>query len=686
MSEGTRSLRSVPFRENYSSSGSSLLNEFYIPALSNAVRYDRATGYFSSAVLALAPVAFSEFATRGGKMRLLCSPHLSEADAQAILCLAEMHQPTTLEVAAASLASLVHGTHLETRAVACLRALVNSGVLEIRFVSSGRSGLFHDKLGIFTDEYGDKVSFIGSANETAAAWSGFVNHEQIEAFRSWTGETDERRCSRHEDQFDETWEGLRRGLVVTSSVEASGVIHSIVPSQPPDEIVASLREAVDRAELQPDAIPLRDYQSEVIRSWELSDYRGIIAFATGGGKTRTALEAVRLWTTRGRPALILVPSELLHKQWASEIEALVGNATVLFAGAGFSRDGWSRRLADYTRDDSSLGQRIVVSTYQTAATDRFLELVRTGPHLLVVADEVHRIGALDTRRILNEIPAGGRLGLSATPERFGDPAGTTAINAYFGSVLTPEFTLRDALDAQVLVPYDYDFVTCHLTEDEEFKWNTLSVRVAKELSRSRGEITESALQLLRQRARISKRAEGKAAIARTVLADSYRPGDRWLVYCSDVGQLGDVRRELEGLGVDVLEYHSQDAGNHGATLSFFTNRGGVLLAIKCLDEGIDIPLINRALILASSTNPREYIQRRGRVLRRTPGKYSARIFDVLVVGNDGKAITPSEVVRAIEFARDSRNVGPALYLQQMLPASPDWTATDPPDIEEDQTG
>lgn len=683
MGKDTRNLRSVPFRENYSTSGSSLLNEFYIPALSNAVTYDRATGYFSSAVLALAPVAFSEFATRSGKMRLLCSPHLSEADAEAILSLAETHQPTPLEVATTSLASLAHGTHLETRAVACLRALIDAGVLEVRFVTSGRSGLFHDKLGIFTDEYGNKVSFIGSANETAAAWSGFANHEQIEAFRNWTGDADERRCSRHEDQFDETWEGLRRGLIVTSSADAADVIRSVIPSEPLEGIVASLRQAVDRAELQPDAIQLRDYQSQVLQSWERVDYRGIVAFATGGGKTRTALEAVRRWTVSGRPALILVPSELLHQQWASELETLISKAPILLAGAGYSRDGWSRRLTDYTRDDSSLGQRIVLSTYQTAATDRFLELVRTGTHLLIVADEVHRVGASDTRRLLAEIDAGGRLGMSATPERFGDPVGTAAINDYFGNILTPEFTLRDALDAQVLVPYDYNFVTCALTEDEELRWEALSARVAQELARSKGQITEFALHLLRQRARISKRAAGKAAIARSVLAESYRPGDRWLVYCSDIDHLREVRRELEDLGMDILEYYSQDAGDHDATLSFFTNRGGVLLAIKCLDEGVDIPLINRALILASSTNPREYIQRRGRVLRRTPGKYSAQIFDVIVVGNDDKAITPSEVVRAMEFARDARNVGPALYLEQLLPAPVDSIATDAPDIEED---
>lgn len=683
MGSEERSLRAIGFQENYSSSGGSLLNDFYIPALSSAVSYDRATGYFSSAILALAPLVFSEYVARGGKIRLLCSPHLSGADAEAIRDLAETHQPAPLSVAATSLAALAHGTDLEKRAVVCLRALIDASLLEIKFVTSGKSGLFHDKIGIFTDADGHKVSFIGSANETAAAWSGFANHEQIEVFTNWSGEENERRCTRHEDLFDETWRGLRRGLVVTSSGEAADLIRSVIPAEPLRDIVDSLRAAVERAELQPFAIQLRDYQAEVLQSWEAKSCRGVVAFATGGGKTRTALEAIRRWTTSGRPALVLVPSELLHRQWADEIQALIPNAVVLQAGAGHSREGWTRRLADYTREDATLGQRIVLATYQTAATDRFLDLLHGGDHLLVVGDEVHRVGAPDTRRVLREIAAGGRLGLSATPQRFGDPAGTEAIFNYFGDVLTPEFTLRDALEAQVLVPYDYNFATCPLTVDELDKWEVLSKQVAQEISRNKGEITERALHLLRQRARISKRAAGKAAIAAAVLSKNYCEGDRWLVYCNDVEHLREVRHEIEGLGLDLLEYHSRDSGDHKATLQYFTNRGGVLLAIKCLDEGIDIPLINRALILASSTNPREYVQRRGRVLRRSPGKYSAQIYDVLVTGADGLAITPSEVVRAMEFAQDSRNVGPGLYLEQLLPVSASHLVTTVPDVEED---
>lgn len=669
MDDTTARLRDVPFHENYSTSGSSMLHEFYMPALAHASTYDRAAGYFSSAILALAPTVFSDFVTRGGKMRLLCSPNLSQADAEAILSLPETHRPGPLEVASSALADLAHGTNVQARAVRCMRSLIEAGVLEVRFVTVGRSGLYHEKIGIFADSFGDRVSFSGSANETAAAWSGLANFEGIEVFPEWTGSSEERRCARHADQFDETWHGLRRNLTITTSEEAARVIRAHVILEPLDQAIESLRDAVRDAEFNPDAIPLREYQKQVLASWNSAGQRGIVAFATGGGKTRTALEAVRQWINLGKPALILVPSELLHEQWAQEIASHLGNPPVLLAGAGNGHRSWSPRLSDYTRPDPSLGPRVVLATYKTAATPRFLEILRDGPHLLVVGDEVHSVGAPDTRRLLEGLDAGGRLGLSATPQRYGDESGTRAIFDYFGPILEPEFSLSDALRASVLVPYDYDFFTCKLTEEEQIGWNKFTDRVAREIARNKGEMSEHARHLLRMRARISKRAHHKSEIARRVVSQEYKTGDRWLVYCSDVEHLLTVRDHLEDLGVDLLEYHSRNDQDHEATLDYFTTRGGILLAIKCLDEGVDIPMINRALILASSTNPREYVQRRGRVLRKSPGKHSSHLYDVIVVGEDGLAITPSEVVRALEFARDSRNTGPEIYLEELAPPS-----------------
>ncbi len=653
-----------------------MLEEFYAPALTRSVAYDRAAGYFSSAILALAPLAFSDFVARGGRMRLLCSPNLSEADAEAILELPDSRRPDALEVAEASLVSLATGPKVQARAVACLRALIDAGVLEIRFVTVGKSGLYHEKIGVFTDAHGSRLSFSGSANETAAAWSGIANHEGIEVFPDWVGESEERRCARHADQFEETWQGLRRNLVVTDSHSAAEVVLKRVAPEPLNEILEGMRAAIREVEAEPEAISLREYQESVLEAWKANGHRGVVTFATGGGKTRTALEAVRRWTAEGKPALILVPTALIHRQWATELGLLLPKAPVLLAGAGNSRQAWMRRLADYTRDGDSMGPRIVLATYRTAVSEQFLTTIRGGGHLLIVADEVHSIGAADTKRIMLELQAGARLGLSATPERYGDPTGTKAIFDYFGPGLKPEFRLRDALDAGVLVPYDYAFATCRLTPGEQDAWDQLTEKIRLDMARNDGEVSDYGLHLLRQRSRISKRAEGKADLARQIISERFVPGDRWLVYCSDVEHLKSVREKLEGLGLDLLEYHSQDSGDHSATLQYFQNRGGILLAIKCLDEGIDIPLINRALILASSTNPREYVQRRGRVLRRSPGKYSADLYDVLVLGADGYSISPSEVRRAMEFARDARNVGVDLYLEELLPPGTDLASLD----------
>ena len=164
--------------------------------------------------------------------------------------------------------------------------------------------------------------------------------------------------------------------------------------------------------------------------------------------------------------------------------------------------------------------------------------------------------------------------------------------------------------------------------------------------------------LLIQRARIVKRAAEKAPLARALLEAQFRPTQRWLVYCDDQSQLLDVIRNLRQSGIPALEYHSAMRGSRPETLDYFEERGGVVVAIKCLDEGVDIPSVDHALILASSTNPREFIQRRGRVLRTAPLKFSAEIHDVLVGLDDGGArrLVDSDLRRATQFAEGARNL------------------------------
>jgi superfamily II DNA or RNA helicase len=350
-------------------------------------------------------------------------------------------------------------------------------------------------------------------------------------------------------------------------------------------------------------------------------------------------------------------------------------STMLLAGAGNDRWKVPGRLRAMTDLLPEHGPRIVLSTIQTAATDEFLKGVTGGPHLMIVADEVHQTGSAFNSRIYT-LDSGPRLGLSATPTRYGDPDGTARMFGYFGPVIPPPVTLRDAIHAGRLVEYEYYPHPVRLTADEADEWKVLTMRIIRETGgRSedggRRPLTDKAKMLLIRRARIAKKAANKVPLASSVVAESFRSGQRWLVYCEDAGHLSDMMVSLSSKGVSPVEYHTGMDGDPGATLDWFKTFGGVLVSIRCLDEGVDIPAVDHAMILASSQNPRQFIQRRGRVLRKAPGKDLAVIHDAIVVPvsladePEQIALLRAEFARAVEFAESAINRGAAAELRAL---------------------
>ena len=410
---------------------------------------------------------------------------------------------------------------------------------------------------------------------------------------------------------------------------------------------------------------LFEHQQDALACWRARNKRGILQHATGSGKTLTALAAIRDWLAEGNAAMVLVPSALLLKQWQAEAEIELSglDASVLLAGDGNEawRSGTLLRL--HTQADGD--PRLVIATIQTASTGEFQRHLADGAHLLVVADEAHRTGALKARACLPPA-AGARLGLSATPERAGDPDGTAAIFDYFGEILEPVFTLRDAIEANRLTPYAYYPQRVGLTADESEQWGEWTKRIKRMYAQNasaieRGESHPALELMIINRARIAKQAANKTPVATAIVASEFVPGEHWLVYCDDQEQLGAVRLALREQGVDALEYHSAMVGDRAATLDRYRGQGGVLVSIRCLDEGVDIPEISHAVIVASSRNPREFIQRRGRVLRLHPGKTEAVIYDLLVLppaadgDGDLDGLVLGELARAERFAQDARN-------------------------------
>lgn len=685
-----RTLRDLTLAHGYSTGAQDLIDDFYVPCLDASTFYHRAVGYFRGTLFVLVGVAFSEFARRGGSMKLICSPNLSPADIEALKTGYAARDVITDSIRS-EIETLLADS--ESRVITeFLATLVAYGTLDLRLAyRETAAGIFHSKLGIFGDQAGNVVTFVGSANETFSAWSPTANHESFEVFESWHGGSDSLRTARHVADFDELWSKKKQpGLVVRDFPDAiRNHLIQAAGSKGLDNAAAQVRQIVlsqrsarnvrDTLRRLPAARSLQPHQSEVVQSWFTAHQRGIIAHATGSGKTVAAISIIRRWINDSRPVLVVVPTELLATQWRDEIAAELANISpaILIAGAGHGRRSWQDDLADFTRDMAELGPRVVIATLATAASDLFLNRIRGGDHLLVVADEVHRIGSRAYQRIL-DIAAGGRLGLSATPERYGDPDGTAVILGYFGRVLAPKFDISDAVAAGRLVPYDYFVHQVALSQSEQAQWENLTVLIQREFVRlpKRADQTREPSQrfnrLLFQRAAILKGAKAKVRAAVEVVKGTYRDRDRWLLYCDSLAQLNQLVAALKAAQLQVDEYHSAMEGDGPATLSGFVRAGGILVAIRCLDEGVDIPSVNRAVILASSRNSREFVQRRGRLLRAAPGKYSAEIHDLLVVpspslGEDGnqRVIVRGELQRAAIFAQNARNRAVLIDLQSL---------------------
>ena len=641
---------------------------FYRPCLLNSVTYKRAVGYFKSSVYLVIGNSVVEFARRGGKVSLICSPELDADDIDGIAAGYAKRSDVIERKLVADIDSLLaeSSTSYQTQVLA---TLISVGALDIKLaLRADRKGLYHEKIGIFRDGIGNAVSFKGSANETWSGWHLHGNFESIEVFCSWRGGLEETRVQRHENHFDLLW-----------SEDDPDVEVFPFPSGAADHLKKAALKGLDAVEDHPINLKSKrreplPHQSTALDGWAAQGHRGIFQHATGSGKTFTAILAIREQVSRNLPSIVLVPSKLLLEQWATEIREEIPNATLLVAGGGRTTWRTPGRLQGMTSDNETLGGRIVLSTMPTASGEQFLHNIKQGSHLLLVADEVHQLGSRENSRFL-QVDTGRRLGLSATPQRYGDPEGTSRLFAYFGNIVPPIITLMDAVRAGRLVPYEYYPSAVNLTAVEADEWKRISREISLEVARQKKDasgkkpLTDKAKLLLIRRSRIAKKASQKTSLSVNVVRREYQEGQHWLIYCEDSDQLGQVLTVLREAGYSPIEYHSGMAGDREATMAWFRTFGGLLVSIKCLDEGVDIPVVSHALILASSQNPRQFIQRRGRVLRSSPGKTMAAIYDAIVVPlhiddePEQTALLESELARSIEFAEHAFNKGAAADLR-----------------------
>ena len=681
-------LKDLHLQEEYFTGDTDLVEAFYRPCLSEAVGYNRSVGYFRSSVFILIGPDIINFVKRGGKIRLVSSPYLTEDDIEAI----DTGYKNKFDGAYSALSrdiDFLLANQPVAKNTEALATLISLGVMEVKLAFLPEAqGDYHAKLGIFYDELNYAVSFKGSINETWTGWCERGNHETLDVFCSWHEGRDERQVGRDQEYFKKLWNDQVRDMEVIPFPEVGIEKLKTVAKSSLDDIDSGdiidffslghqLAEHKIKEESPSHEIrkPLK-HQLKAIAEWKKQDKRGILEHATGSGKTFTALTALKEHLEPQGVAIILVPDKLLHRQWAVELIEEIEGVHLLKAGDGHNRWKKDRRLFDFTSPLQGLGKRVVLVTMQTARTDTFLTFLNQGEHIMLVADEVHEIGSKENSKALT-IASGPRLGLSATPRRYGDPEGTTKILSYFGAIVQPPYTLEDAINDERLVPYEYFPRVVRLDAEESQLWAEETDKISKEFVRSKRDkdgnvqISQYLQNLIIQRSRIAKKAKAKIPLSVDIIKEQYHEGESWLIYCEDQYQLKQVMDSLKVEEISPLEYHTNMEGDSTASLEYFKNFEGILCSIKCLDQGVDIPKISHAIILASSQNPRQFIQRRGRVLRTCKDKYKAVIFDALVVPvslehePEQFSLLKGEFQRGIQFAKTALNSSAVIELARL---------------------
>ncbi|WP_028324757.1 DNA phosphorothioation system restriction enzyme [Desulfatirhabdium butyrativorans] len=689
-------LKDLPLRISYRTGRDDMVKDFYVPCMESSMLYRRAAGYFTSAGLALAARGVASLAFKGGKMRLVVSPYLEPDDAKALQAAHDYPEDVLRSIVARSLTEIEDA--LINDRLNALAWLAVSGLLEIKLAlrknkDGGFSrGIFHEKIGIFSDAYGNCVAFAGSSNETAG---GLVeNFESIKVFCSW--KDSEGRVQEEIDNFEALWNNATTGLQV---IEFSEIGRELLEryryaDRPPSGLSANkVSEALPEREFCPQyGFSLRPYQVDAIRAWCKAGGKGIFSMATGSGKTPTALTLASKVAEKNKPfALIVIcPYINLCRQWIREMAAFGLRAIGCFEG---SRNWQTEFEEGYQRLTLGLSQaHAIVATNSTFLSEGFQSrlhphVVSGAVHHLLIADEVHNLGA---KRIKEALPEGVplRLGLSATPERHYDPVGTSAVLRYFGGVVY-EYSLSQAIAEGRLCRYRYFPILVKLTNDEADAYEEITIQLARFFHGNEidDEMEQTALRLLIKRARLLAGAVNKLEALDRVLESIGEPPRKAIFYCGD-GRTTDTISDDEVKQIQAVAHLLGE--KHGLRVRNFTYRetsqvreeilrdlsSGFLdgvVAIRCLDEGIDLPDLRMGFLLASSTNPRQFVQRRGRLLRNAPGKNQAVIYDFVVqppdlggrLDDDGfnmeRSFFQRELRRIVEFCRMAENGPEALH-------------------------
>ena len=666
------SLKDHVIKSEYRSLIDNVVQDFYIPLLNEAVLYRRAVGFFSSSSLVEISKGIASLAKRGGKIQIVASPYLSEEDIEAIRKGYE-DRNAIIEKALLSQLSDEALDFYSMERLNLLATLIAEGILDIRIAYTEDHkgiGMYHEKMGVIVDADGNRVAFSGSMNESSTAMS--LNYETIDVFRSWGEDFEANHVCLKENAFFSIWNDTEPNIRVLEFPSISQALIDKYKKKPADYYVDQKQFAnVPHRRIKtsktsrnigarvPTDISLHEYQKEAIAAWVGENYRGIFDMATGTGKTYTGLGAVAKLCEdlNDELAVIIVcPYQHLVEQWVEDIVRF--NISPIIGYSSSSQKDWKRRLSQAVRDQKIRADKkffcfiCTNATFTNQVVQEQINKIKS-PVLLLV-DEAHNFGARSLSQLLDD-RFQYRLALSATLERHRDEEGTAALYGFFGKKCI-EYSLERAIKEDKLTPYKYHPVLVYLNEEELTHYEQISYELSKHVIKGKnGKVKlDSYGEILAiKRSRIVAGAVNKIDKLLDVITP-YKDDHFLLVYCgathiipphsdisdsdeSEIKQIEVVTRLLGNkLGMKVSKFTAEEnIDERNAIKSHFKDGDDLqaIVAIKCLDEGVNIPGIKTAFILASTTNPKEYIQRRGRVLRKSPGtgKEYAEIFDFVTL-------------------------------------------------------
>jgi len=635
------SFRELDIQPCYDSGRDDVLNEFYLPVLGESTEYVRLAGYFSSTAFAVAARGIAGLLENDGRMKLIAGAVLRKKDVDAISDGLEKPSEVIERVAMEDFDSIED--EFVRNHVRALGWMIAKGKLEIRVAvvkdrdgspldatSVLRSGIFHQKIGIFTDAEGQMISFSGSVNETARAW--IENVEEFKVFRSWIDGEYEHFCSDYE-MFNRYWNGETDRVEILEIPDA--VRKHLIQMAPDNLDMLDLDWKPQKKTYQvPSWVKPIDYQDEAVDKWFSNGMRGMLEMATGTGKTIVALKAVCKYLQEEPRGVIIVacPQTHLVTQWKNISSEFNFNPILCYK----SRKSWEDKLNDMIIDYNH-GFRdliFIITTHTTFSLDPMQNAIECikGSRIVLVADEVHHLGASKSRQSLPESIT-ARMGLSATPDRVYDLEGTSVLRNYFGGTVF-EYPLKKAIENGYLCRYRYFPHVIELDEDELDEYLQLTKKIGRRsamLKDKSADDDDTLNNLFRKRTDVINKANGKIDKIRELITID-RDMHNTLFYCAP-GQLEPVLKILgeSGLRVHRFTHETPESERGRLLLDFDKGKIQALVAMRCLDEGVDVPGTQTAYFIASTSNPVQFIQRRGRILRTAKGKSEAILHDLIVV-------------------------------------------------------